>query len=265
MFVLVDMEEMSDSSANQQQNDRQKSSRCQRGGKVAKSKVNFSQIIFLWNCNIDCWFQGKKMSRVKAAGLGWEEKCQNLLDTLIRSEESATFRTPLENVNYLQAIEQPMDLQTIGEQLQTGKYATPSEFAKDVRLIFENVKKFIFVTDLSTTMKLWELFEKHFKCILASYETRKATTGRKCKLFQFNWTFLNLRFFVGKSASLHSKATKSKKGKSLALTNSFDLGKRRVRRRNISDDEEEDEKIKKEEIPVVILESSSDEGFVFSV
>ena len=126
------------------------------------------------------------MCRFKAAGLGWEEKCQNLLDTLIRSEESATFRTPCEDFNYLKAIEQPMDLQTIGEQLQTGKYATPSEFAKDVRLIFENVKKFIFVTDLSTTMKLWELFEKHFKCILASYETRKTTTGRKLKLLQFS-------------------------------------------------------------------------------
>ena len=82
---------------------------------------------------------------MKAADLSWGEQCQNLLDILNRSEDSIPFRQPVNLLNvpdYLQVIDQPMDLQTVGEKLQAGHYATPSEFANDVRLIFENSKKF---------------------------------------------------------------------------------------------------------------------------
>ena len=205
---------MSDSSAIQQQNDGPQSSGgrirskhptdCQRGGNygadsedsskptgkwsVSKSKVNCYKFTFNEFVLI-CWlFQEKEITTgmSTAADLGWKEQCQNLLDILNRSDDSIPFRQPvnIEQVpHYPLVIDQRMDLQTVGEKLGTGHYATPSEFATDVRLIFENSKKFKPNTKsdiYKMTDRLSILFEDQFHYIVASYETWK-TTG--CKSF----------------------------------------------------------------------------------
>ena len=44
--------------------------------------------------------------------------------------------------NYLAVIETPMDLGTVGSKLSSSRYASPVEFAEDVRLIFHNSRSF---------------------------------------------------------------------------------------------------------------------------
>ena len=91
--------------------------------------------------------------------------------------------------NYLLVVDQPMDLKTLGEKLQESHYATPSEFAKDIRLIFENSKKFKPNRNsvmYAMTDRLSILFEEHFKNILTSYKTQKTANECKSKRFQFN-------------------------------------------------------------------------------
>ena len=122
-----------------------------------------------------------KMATV--ANPSWKEQCQNCLDILNRSKDSVPFREPVntEHVpDYLRVVDYPMDLQTVGEQLQNDNYATPSEFAKDVRLIFENSKKFNRNTKsviYLMTDRLLILFEDHIRPILSSCETQKTAAG----------------------------------------------------------------------------------------
>ena len=62
-----------------------------------------------------------------AAALNWKQQCKDLLDKLRQMEDSEPFREPvniLDVPDYLQVIDHPMD------------------FAKDVRLIFENSKNY---------------------------------------------------------------------------------------------------------------------------
>lgn len=44
--------------------------------------------------------------------------------------------------DYSQVIDVPMDLSTIREELAAGAYASPLDFAKDVRLVFQNSKNY---------------------------------------------------------------------------------------------------------------------------
>lgn len=48
----------------------------------------------------------------------------------------------LENPDYHQIIDTPMDLRTVKEDLLGGNYETPQEFAKDVKLIFTNSRNY---------------------------------------------------------------------------------------------------------------------------
>ena len=108
---------------------------------------------------------------VKAEGLSWAEQCRNLLNILKQSEDSVSLRAPVnfEVVpDYLRVVDYPMDLQSVGERLRDGHYATPSEFAKDVRLIFVNSKKFSSNKEsliYKMTDRLSLLFEDYFRHI----------------------------------------------------------------------------------------------------
>ena len=195
-------EEMSDSLDTQQQNDRpqspgkrmrskQKSDCQQRGGnydaesekdssepkgKVAdsKSKVNCYKFTLI-KLYLHVMFQGKE--NIVAEDVDWMEKCKNLLNTLCDSENSIAFRQPVKLLNvpyYLQVIDQPMNLQTVREKLEADNYATPSEFANDVHLIFENFKRCNPIRKLKKTIELSLSFEDHMRHILDSYKRRKA-------------------------------------------------------------------------------------------
>lgn len=75
----------------------------------------------------------------------WKDQCKQLLELLWGSDDSQPFREPvdtLEHPDYLQIIDTPMDLLTIKEELIRGNYETPMNFARNVRLIFQNSRNF---------------------------------------------------------------------------------------------------------------------------
>ena len=138
----------------------------------SKSKVNCYKFTFM-KFYLLVVFQG----RVVAEDVDWKGECKNLLDILNQSKDSVPFRLPvnIERVpDYLDTIAIPIDLKTVGEKLKANNYATPSEFAKDIRLIFKNSKKCNPIRKLKKTSGLSILFENQFHKILDSYKRRKA-------------------------------------------------------------------------------------------
>lgn len=107
-----------------------------------------------------------------------------MIETLCQSEDAGPFREPvsiLDVPDYLQVIDHPMDLGTVREQLQVSNYATPMDFAKDVRLIFENSKKYNTLKKsriFAMTVRLSASFEEHIRGILASYKHRKSSDSK---------------------------------------------------------------------------------------
>ena len=115
------------------------------------------------------------MENIVEEDVDWKEECKNLLEDLDQSEDS-------DESDYRQVTDHPMDLKTVGEKLQVGHYATPSEFAKDVRLIFEKLKKCNPIRKLSETIELSILFEDNIRHILDSYKRRKVAVKSKFKI-----------------------------------------------------------------------------------
>lgn len=109
----------------------------------------------------------------------WRGRCKELLDLIFQCEDSEPFREPVDlqeypvtqpgktipvfvadlrrlNVgrspphrgvtlffqDYLQIVESPMDFSTVLSRLADGKYPSPLELCKDVRLIFSNSKAY---------------------------------------------------------------------------------------------------------------------------
>lgn len=68
-----------------------------------------------------------------------------MLERIWQCDDSQPFREPVDTVehpDYLQIIETPIDLSTIKEELASDNYGSPMDFAKDVRLIFQNSRNF---------------------------------------------------------------------------------------------------------------------------
>ena len=160
----------------------------------------------------------------------WEEQCKNLLETMDRSEDAEPFRQPvsvLDEPDYYQKITHPMDLQIVREKLQVGNYATPTDFAKDVRLIFENATAYYTKAKSNNKARIFAmnsrlslLFENNFPNILASYynHLESAETRKSKEIYRFPSVFLSSYYSEGKSSSPRSKETKSMP--SLVPTNS---------------------------------------------
>ncbi|CAM9145756.1 unnamed protein product [Ectocarpus sp. 12 AP-2014] len=75
------------------------------------------------------------------------ELCRQALEELIRHQHGAPFTAPVDPTrdrcpDYLIVIEQPMDLGTVAETLDSMKYHDAGAFVSDVRLIFDNARKY---------------------------------------------------------------------------------------------------------------------------
>ncbi|CAN0156455.1 unnamed protein product, partial [Ectocarpus fasciculatus] len=75
------------------------------------------------------------------------ELCRQALEELIRHQHGAPFTAPVDPArdrcpDYLMVIEQPMDLGTVAETLDAMKYHDAGAFVSDVRLIFDNARKY---------------------------------------------------------------------------------------------------------------------------
>uniref|UniRef100_A0A671UVB2 PH-interacting protein n=1 Tax=Sparus aurata TaxID=8175 RepID=A0A671UVB2_SPAAU len=114
----------------------------------------------------------------------WRVRCKELLDLLFQCEDSEPFREPVdlqEYPDYLQIVESPMDFGTVLNTLTEGKYQSPIELCKDVRLIFSNSKAYTPSKKsriYSMSLRLSALFEEHVSSILADYKAIHGLTDR---------------------------------------------------------------------------------------
>ena len=71
------------------------------------------------------------------------ERCRILLDDMTLNPFSEWFREPVDHENmgltdYLQVIKEPQDLGTISKKLERTHYMSPEDYARDVRLVWQN-------------------------------------------------------------------------------------------------------------------------------
>ena len=75
----------------------------------------------------------------------WKHDCNELLTEICNLPFSVPFREPVSEIefpDYHRFIATPMDISTVRESLHIGDYNCPTDFAKDIRLIFKNSKEF---------------------------------------------------------------------------------------------------------------------------
>ncbi|XP_057380734.1 PH-interacting protein-like [Daphnia carinata] len=114
----------------------------------------------------------------------WKQQCTDVLEIMEQSKDAELF-SELSRVqdepDYLQVMDYPMDLETVHEELRLNNYATPMEFARDVRVIFKNSKNY-FTNKRSRswcmTHRLSAVFEKHICKILASVKQPDESSDR---------------------------------------------------------------------------------------
>uniref|UniRef100_A0A3Q1B0A6 PH-interacting protein n=1 Tax=Amphiprion ocellaris TaxID=80972 RepID=A0A3Q1B0A6_AMPOC len=114
----------------------------------------------------------------------WRGRCKELLDLIFQCEDSEPFREPVdlqEYPDYLQIVDSPMDFGTVLNTLTEGKYQSPIELCKDVRLIFSNSKAYTPSKKsriYSMSLRLSALFEEHVSSILADYKAIHGLTDK---------------------------------------------------------------------------------------
>ncbi|CAG5928273.1 unnamed protein product [Menidia menidia] len=114
----------------------------------------------------------------------WRGRCKELLDLIFQCEDSEPFREPVdlqEYPDYLQIVDSPMDFGTVLSTLTEGKYQSPIELCKDVRLIFSNSKAYTPSKKsriYSMSLRLSALFEEHVSSILSDYKAIHGLTDK---------------------------------------------------------------------------------------
>ncbi|XP_017264720.1 PH-interacting protein isoform X1 [Kryptolebias marmoratus] len=114
----------------------------------------------------------------------WKGRCKELLDLIFQCEDSEPFREPVdlqEYPDYLQIVDSPMDFGTVLKKLTEGKYQSPIELCKDVRLIFSNSKAYTPSKKsriYSMSLRLSALFEEHISSILSDYKAIHGMTDK---------------------------------------------------------------------------------------
>ncbi|XP_034017957.1 PH-interacting protein [Thalassophryne amazonica] len=114
----------------------------------------------------------------------WKARCKELLDLIFQCEDSEPFREPVdlhEYPDYLQIVDSPMDFGTVLNTLTKGKYQSPIDLCKDVRLIFSNSKAYTPSKKsriYSMSLRLSALFEEHIGSILADYKAIHGLTEK---------------------------------------------------------------------------------------
>ncbi|XP_016981436.1 bromodomain and WD repeat-containing protein 3 isoform X1 [Drosophila rhopaloa] len=121
----------------------------------------------------------RRSTRIHSEG-DWRADCRQLLDLMWARTDSVPFREPVDTIDfpdYLEIIATPMDLRTVKEDLLGGNYNDPLDFAKDVRLIFQNSKNYNTnkrsqdnIAIYAMTLRLNALFESHIKTVVTSWK-----------------------------------------------------------------------------------------------
>ncbi|XP_068153954.1 bromodomain and WD repeat-containing protein 3 [Drosophila tropicalis] len=125
----------------------------------------------------------RRSNRIRSDG-DWRSDCRQLLDLMWLRPDSLPFREPVDTIefpDYLEIIATPMDLRTVKEDLLGGNYDDPMDFAKDVRLIFQNSKNYntnkrsrIY----AMTLRLGALFESHIKTVVTNWKASRRRANK---------------------------------------------------------------------------------------
>ncbi|XP_011188273.2 bromodomain and WD repeat-containing protein 3 [Zeugodacus cucurbitae] len=125
----------------------------------------------------------RRSSRIRSDG-DWRTECRQLLDLMWQRNDSLPFREPVDTLefpDYLEIISSPMDLRTVKEDLLGGNYEDPLDFAKDVRLIFQNSRNYntnkrsqIY----AMTLRLSALFESQIKTVINNWKAARRRANK---------------------------------------------------------------------------------------
>ncbi|XP_046806773.1 bromodomain and WD repeat-containing protein 3 isoform X1 [Lucilia cuprina] len=118
----------------------------------------------------------------------WRIECRQLLELMWSRPDSLPFREPVDTIefpDYLEIIATPMDLRTVKEDLLGGNYEDPLDFAKDVRLIFQNSKNYNtnkrsreYLAIYSMTLRLSALFESQIKTVISNWKSARRRANK---------------------------------------------------------------------------------------
>ncbi|KAJ3605895.1 hypothetical protein NHX12_027938, partial [Muraenolepis orangiensis] len=114
----------------------------------------------------------------------WRGRCKELLDLIFQCEDSEPFREPVDldqYPDYTRIVESPMDFSTVLSTLSDGKYKSPIDLCKDIRLIFSNSKAYTPSKKsriYSMSLRLSALFEEHVSSILDDYKAIHGLTNK---------------------------------------------------------------------------------------
>ncbi|OWZ15632.1 hypothetical protein PHMEG_00010695 [Phytophthora megakarya] len=116
------------------------------------------------------------------------KKCLNVLKGLMANPKSAPFLAPVDPValgipDYFHVIKEPMDLGTVRNNLETGFYDNPTDFADHVRLVFRNAMLYNAAHSQVHiyARKLIDDFEKRFKSLNLKLSTKSKHSDFKSK------------------------------------------------------------------------------------
>jgi hypothetical protein len=115
------------------------------------------------------------------------ERCRILLDDMRGNPFSEWFRDPVDHealglTDYLQVIKEPQDLGSISKKLERNAYMSPEDFARDVRLVWQNAIAYNSATSMFGVVAaiLWQTFDRRFALItnLASVDPGRPIPDR---------------------------------------------------------------------------------------
>ncbi|CAN7989266.1 unnamed protein product [Ixodes hexagonus] len=107
----------------------------------------------------------------------WKAQCSDLLNLIFQCEDSTPFRQPVDvNIyeDYGNIIDVPMDLGTVRDRLQRDRYPSPTEFCKDMRLIFANSRNYNTNKKsriYSMTIRMSAMFEERIRSITSDWRS----------------------------------------------------------------------------------------------
>ncbi|XP_034662563.1 bromodomain and WD repeat-containing protein 3 isoform X3 [Drosophila subobscura] len=129
----------------------------------------------------------RRSTRMHSDG-DWRSDCRQLLDLMWQRMDSVPFREPVDTIefpDYLEIIATPMDLRTVKEDLLGGNYDDPLDFAKDVRLIFQNSKNYNTnkrsrdnLAIYAMTLRLSALFESRIKTVVSNWKAARRRANK---------------------------------------------------------------------------------------
>jgi hypothetical protein len=121
------------------------------------------------------------------------EKCKVILKDLMAKDVNSIFAVPVDPValnipTYFDVIEEPMDLGTISNNLESGDLNSPAEFIRLVRLVFQNAIKFNTAPDSVVryaALSLMSVFNAKIRSIehaLEGTKNKKLSKAEKAEL-----------------------------------------------------------------------------------